>query len=344
MSEQSVATAPPAGKDEHRQSPPALVRLRILMHDKPILGPLVVLVLSLVVFSLLADNFLSAGNLSLITQQVMVIGIAGLGQTIIILTAGIDLSAGAVAVFSAIVMAKAATDLGLPGPLAILVGLLCGGVCGALNGALVVRFRLPPFIATLGTLSVFYALGLYLSGGATIRGTDMPAIMTAMGKSFSLFGTNVSYGAVLLVVLVAVVSYCLLYTSWGRHVHAVGDDVQAAGLTGIRTGRVLISVYIVAGVLYGIAAWVLIGRTGAASPQSASTLNLDSITAAVIGGASLFGGRGRVLGTFVGALIVGVFRNGLALAGVQVLWQDFAVGLLIVGAVALDQWIRKGSR
>src|SRR6185369_16384681 len=128
---------------------------------------------------------------------------------------------------------------------------------------------------------------------------------------------------------------------WGRHLHATGDDPDSARLSGIRTSRTLISVYVVAGAVCALAGWALIGRIGSVSPQAGVTSNLDSITAVVIGGTSLFGGRGSIIGTLIGALIVGVFRNGLALSGVNVLWQEFTVGVLIIVAVTLDQWIRR---
>jgi fructose transport system permease protein len=135
--------------------------------------------------------------------------------------------------------------------------------------------------------------------------------------------------------------YLLNWTAWGRAVYAVGDDKEAAQLSGINTDRVILSVYGVAGLLCGIGGWAAIGRVGSASPQSFYEGNLDAITAVVIGGTSLFGGRGAIFGTLIGALIVGVFRSGLKLAGVEVLWQTFAVGLLIIIAVAMDQWIRR---
>ena len=135
--------------------------------------------------------------------------------------------------------------------------------------------------------------------------------------------------------------YILTRTAWGRHVYATGDDPDSARLAGINTNRTLIAVYALAGLICAIAAWVLIGRIGGVSPQAGQTANLDSITAVVIGGTSLFGGRGSILGTLIGALIVGVFRNGLALSGLDVLWQEFTVGVLIIVAVAIDQWIRR---
>lgn len=330
--------------DDNDDGPSLSLRIRNLLYTYPIISPLVVLLLAVIVFSLLTDRFLSPTNLSLISQQVMVIGIAAAGQTIIILTAGIDLSVGMLAVFVSIVMAKLNVEFGVPGPIAILIGLLVGTASGAGNGLLVVVLKLPPFIATLGTLSVFYALGLYFSDGAALRGVDMHPMMLFLGRSFKLGGTNIAWGVLLLVILVIVAAYALQRTAWGRHVYAVGDDPAAARLSGIRSKAVLFSVYAAAGLLYAVAAWALIGRSGAASPQAAAMLNLDTITAVVIGGTSLFGGRGLVVGTLFGALIVGIFRNGLALIGVDMLWQEFAVGMLIIGAVALDQWIRKDAR
>ena len=146
-----------------------------------------------------------------------------------------------------------------------------------------------------------------------------------------------------MVILFAIFWYVLNHTPWGRHVYAVGDDAPSAQLAGIRIDKVLISVYATAGVLCGLAGWAAIGRVGSVSPQSFYEGNLDAITAVVIGGTSLFGGRGSILGTLVGALIVGVFRSGLNLSGVDVLWQQFAVGALIIIAVATDQWLRKVS-
>ena len=143
----------------------------------------------------------------------------------------------------------------------------------------------------------------------------------------------VTYGSILMIVLAIVVWYVLNRTAFGRHVYATGDDPDAARLSGINTDRTLIAVYALAGLICAIAAWVLIGRIGGVSPQAGQTANLDSITAVVIGGTSLFGGRGSIVGTLIGALIVGVFRNGLALSGLDVLWQDFAVGVLIIVAV-----------
>jgi fructose transport system permease protein len=279
-----------------------------------------------------------------VLAQVTVIATLALGQTLIILTAGIDLSVGAIAVFSSILMAGLSAKAGVPGVLALLVGLVLGTAMGALNGLLVTRMKLPPFIVTLGTLSIFFSLNSVVSRSETIRGTDMPPLMTWTGDTFNLGGFRLTYGSIIMLALFAVFYYALGSTAWGKHVYATGDDVEAARLAGIRTDRVLLSVYLVAGLIYAVGAWILMGRLASASPNVGVEYNLDSITAVVLGGTSLFGGRGLVLGTLVGALIVGVFRNGLQLGGVDVVWQGFAIGLLVLIAVSIDQWIRKVKR
>jgi fructose transport system permease protein len=318
-----------------------LQRVRSVLHRYPALSPAVVLLISIIVFGMLNERFLLPGNLSLITQQVAIVGTVALAQTLIILTAGIDLSVGTAMVLASMVMAVAASENGVAAPVALLMGLVVGLLSGLINGMLVTKLKLPPFIVTLGTYSIFLALTLLYSKGSTVRGSDMPALMTWTGKSFPVGGVSVSYGVVIMFVMYVVMAWVLSTTAWGRHLYAVGDDPEAARLAGVRTTWVLRSVYISAGSIIAIAAWLQIGRTSAASPNAGADLNLDSITAVVIGGTSLFGGRGTVWGTLLGALIVGVFRNGLSLAGLDVLYQTLAVGVLVIVAVSLDQWIRK---
>jgi fructose transport system permease protein len=328
-----------AGEFLDRSTP--LSRVRDLLHRQPALSPAIVLLLAVVVFGLLNSRFLLPNNLSLITQQVAIVGTVAIAQTLIILTAGIDLSVGAAMVLSSMVMAKVATDHGVPAPLAIGIG---GGVAigtGALNGLLVTRLKLPPFIVTLGTLNIFVALTLLYSGGQTVTGAQLPGLLTWTGFAVDIAGVRITTGVFIMLALYVVVAYALMRSAWGRHVYAVGDDREAARLAGISVNRVLLSVYIAAGAILAITAWLQIGRSNSAGPNAALDVNLDSITAVVIGGTSLFGGRGRLWGTLLGALIVGVFRNGLSLAGVDVLYQTLAVGILIIAAVSIDQWIRK---
>ncbi|HEX6346535.1 ABC transporter permease [Umezawaea sp.] len=336
-----MTTTAPAPTGDERTSRSPLSRLQHLLHARATIGPAVVLLIAIVVFALLSERFLQPANISLILQQVAVVGTLAVGQTVVILTAGIDLSCGAIMVLTSIVMAKVAAETGLPGLPALLLGFVLGTVCGLVNGLLVTRLALPPFIVTLGTLNVFFALNLWYSESATIRGGDMPSLLLWTGETFSVGTTRITHGSVIMVLLVAAMAFVLTNTSWGRHVYATGDDPEASRLSGIRTTRVLLSVYATAGAIYALGAWILIGRIASASPQAGQFENLDSITAVVIGGTSLFGGRGAIVGSLIGALIVGVFRNGLALAGVDVLWQTFAVGVLIIAAVSIDQWIRK---
>jgi fructose transport system permease protein len=326
---------------ETRQHDTIGLRVQHLLHGNPTLGPLAVLLIAIIAFSVINPRFFSAPNLSLVLAQVTVIAVLALGQTLVILTAGIDLSVGAIAVFSSILMANFAMKLGMPGILALLLGLVLGTAMGALNGFLVTRIKLPPFIVTLGTLSIFFSLNAVVSKSETVRGSDMPPLMTWTGTTIPLGGFRLTYGSIIMLLLFAFFYYSLSRTAWGKHVYATGDDIEAARLAGIRTNRVLFSVYTTAGLLYAVGAWILIGRLASASPNVGVDYNLDSITAVVLGGTSLFGGRGGVIGTLIGALIVGVFRNGLQLAGVEVVWQGFAIGLLVLIAVSLDQWIRK---
>jgi fructose transport system permease protein len=324
-----------------RKSDSLGLRIQHILHANPILGPLAVLLVAIIAFSIVNARFFTATNLSLVLQQVTVIATLALGQTLIILTAGIDLSAGAIAVFSSILMATFCVDAGVPGIIALLLGFACGTAMGALNGFLVTRIKLPPFIVTLGTLTIFFSLNSVVSNSETIRGSDMPSLMTWTGNSIPIGNFRLTYGSIIMLLLFGFFFYALRSTAWGKHVYATGDDAEAARLAGIRTSRVLFSVYTVAGLLYAIGGWILIGRLASASPNVGVEYNLDSITAVVLGGTSLFGGRGAVIGTLVGALIVGVFRNGLQLGGVEVVWQGFAIGLLVLIAVSLDQWIRK---
>jgi fructose transport system permease protein len=212
---------------------------------------------------------------------------------------------------------------------------------GALNGFLVTRINLPPFIVTLGTLSVYTAIALLYSGGESIQASHLPGLLNVLGHGFGIGGFRLTWGIVVMVIIYAVVGYALSQTAWGRYVYAVGDDPESARLSGVPSKRILLAVYTVAGLIYGIAAWELIGRAGAATPNAVPDANLQSITAVVIGGTSLFGGRGVLIGTLIGALIVQTLQFGLSQMGVDQQWRVLATGILIIVAVAADQWIRK---
>jgi fructose transport system permease protein len=362
-------------------------KLRNFLRRNPTMIPALVLILSILIFGAVSiykdgfedQRFLTLGALSTILKQVTVTGFVALAQTLIILTAGIDLSVGAILVVSSLVMANLAVFAGVPVVLAIGFGIALGGVMGMINGLLVTLMRLPPFIVTLGTLSIFEALKLWYSKSESVRNVDIEAnapsllwfgqgislakakpptvddygmVLTGLGKPITMgLDTNeyigiaqLQWGALALILLAALLWYVLNHTAWGRHVHAIGDDPDAAMLSGIRVNRTLISVYTVAGVICGLAAWIAIGRVGSVSPIAFEDANLASITAVVIGGTSLFGGRGSIIGSVLGAMIVGVFITGLSLAGVDDYWQKFAAGCLVIIAVALDQWLRRASQ
>ena len=301
----------------------------------PIVGPLLALVLAGLFFSIQSDRFLSGTNLSLILQQVMVVGTLAIGQTLIILTAGIDLSNGMIMALSQVLMAGIFVNNGIPAPLAILIGFGVGALFGLVNGLLVTKLRLPPFIVTLGMFNIAFALSrIYTT--TTVRLTDS-VWFTFLGETFSIGGTQVTYGSVLMLLLYFITWFVLRETGVDRHIYSVGDNPEATRLAGIRTDRLLIGVYAAAGLFYAIAGLLLIARTGVSDPQAGQNANLESITAVVLGGTSLFGGRGSVLGTLLGALIVGVFRNGLTLIGVPSIYQWLVTGILVILAVSVDQ-------
>jgi fructose transport system permease protein len=305
----------------------------------PTLGPLAALALAMAFFALKSDQFLEPDNLSLVLQQVMVVGVLALGQTLVILTAGIDLSNGAVMALGTIVMTKLAVVSGVSPLLAIALGILTCTGFGVLNGLLVTQLRLPAFIVTLGTLNIAFALTHIYSEDQTI--VDLPSEMTYLGRTFTLFDTAWTYGVVVMLALFAVMWFALTQTAWGRHVYAFGNNPEAARLQGIRVNRLLIGVYALAGTIYGVAGLLLVARTEVGDPNAGQTDNLDSITAVVLGGTSLFGGVGSVIGTLLGALIVGVFRNGLQLIGVASIYQVLITGILVILAVSVDQLVRR---
>jgi len=324
-----------------------LSRLQHALHSNPALVPLIVLVVSILVFgALLGTKFFSSFALTLILQQVAIVGIVGAAQSLVILTAGIDLSVGAIMVLSSVIMGQFTFRYGMPPAVAIGFGLVAGTLIGFVNGWLIARIKLPPFIVTLGIWQIALATNFLYSGNETIRAQEIETnapLLQFFGQSFSLGGAVFTYGVIFFILLVLVLAYVLRHTAWGRHVYAVGDDPEAAKLSGVDTRRILISVYALSGLICAFAGWVLIGRIGSVSPTSGQSANIESITAVVIGGISLFGGRGSILGMLFGALIVGVFSLGLRLLGADAQWTYLLIGALIIAAVAVDQWIRKVS-
>lgn len=328
----------PASPEAGTSRPPAKTVLARALGNTAA-GPLAALVIAVIVFALTTDTFFNIDNASLIAQQFLVVGTLALGQTLVILTAGIDLANAAIMVLGTLVIARLGQDT-LPGGVALLVGVLVCTAIGALSGTLVTRLRLPPFIVTLGVLSVLTATGQLFANGESF---SVPSgVLTFLGERSYLFGqVEVTYGMGVATVLGVGLWFVLTQTSWGRNVYAVGDDEEAARLTGINTRRTLLSVYVLAGFVYAVAAWQALGRIPNADPNAFQTGNLDSITAVVIGGTSLFGGRGGIPGTVLGALVVTVLTNGLTQAGIDSLYQQVATGILVIVAVGVDRVVRR---
>lgn len=322
-------------------------RFATFLQGNPAVVPLIVLLVATGIFSVLVgERFFSAFTLTLILQQVAIVGIVACAQSLVILTAGIDLSVGAIMVLCSVIMGKLSIDWGLPPGVAISIGLIAGFLFGAVNGILVAFAKLPPFIVTLGVWQIALAANFIYSGSQTIgsRTIDEAApILKFFGNVIEVGGANFTYGVIFMILLFIVMTYMLTQTAWGRHVYAIGDDPEAAELSGVNVKRTLISVYAVAGLICAVAGWALIGRLGSVSPQAGQFANIESITAVVIGGISLFGGRGSLAGSLFGALIVGVFTLGLRLLGADVQWTYLLIGILIISAVSLDQHIRKAS-
>lgn len=301
--------------------------LRLTTGVGPILVALLVVCIGL---SLLSDNFLTQQNLTNVVVQSSTVGIAAAGATFVIILAGIDLSVGSAVALSAMVAAYAMRE-GVPGPAALLIPLAVGVAIGAFNGAATTLLRLTPFIATLAALAMGRGLTLQISEGRTIAG--FPDSFTFLGAGETLGLQN----PVIITVIVFVIAHIVLSrTTFGHQVYAVGGNREAARLAGIPVQRVEFSVYVIAGLCAGLAAIVLTGRLNSALPSAAQGLELQVIAAIVIGGSSLFGGRGNLVGTLIGVLLIAVINNGLTLLNVSPFWVQFVQGAIIFLAALLD--------
>lgn len=329
--------------EDHRRG--IVGQIQHVLHVNPALVPLIVLVASIIVFGVLVGSrFFSPFAMTLILQQVQIVGIVAAAQSLVILTAGIDLSVGAIMVLSSVVMGQFTFRYGIPVEVSIACGLAVGAFCGVINGWLVAYMKLPPFIVTLGMWQIVLASNFLYSANETIRSQDIQEVaplLQIFGTKFQLGGATFTLGVIFMLLLVFTLAYALKHTAWGRHVYAVGDDAEAAELSGVNVKGTLVSVYVLSGIICAFAGWAMVGRIGSISPTVGQLANIESITAVVIGGISLFGGRGSILGSLFGALIVGVFTLGLRLLGADAQWTFLLIGVLIIAAVAVDQWIRK---
>jgi ribose transport system permease protein len=286
-----------------------------------------------VVFSSLTSTFYQPGNLVDIMLQSSINAVIAVGMTLVVMTKGIDLSVGSIVGVSSMVAASLLPQgllLGVAG------GLLVGLLCGFLNGLLIAKLKLPDFIVTLGSMSIYRGLALIYTQGKPIYGID---------KVFRAIFAGTAFGIptpVLIALAIAILAFLLVrFTTLGEQIIAVGGNEEAARLSGVNVDRVKIAVYAISGVLSGIAGFILVARIGAAEPIGGNGFELQAIGAAVIGGASLFGGEGNALGSLVGALTLGGMRNGLTLLNVPSFWQFVATGVVVILAVLADQITRK---
>jgi len=319
MAELNVATT---GKAE---------RARELMRT---VGMLPVLILLLVGFALASENFLTVQNLSIITQQASVNVVLAAGMTFVILTAGIDLSVGAILAASAVVALQASMSPQF-GMFGIAAGIGFGLLLGLVNGGLIAFMRLPPFIVTLGALTAMRGLARLLADDKTVFNPDLP---------FAFIGNDSILGVPWLVV-VALSWFILRRTVMGVQIYSVGGNPEAARLSGIKVWKVLLFVYAMSGALAGLGAVMSASRLFAANGlQLGQSYELDAIAAVILGGTSFTGGVGTIGGTLIGALIIAVLTNGLVLLGVSDIWQYIIKGIVIIGAVALDRYRQSGAR
>jgi ribose transport system permease protein len=302
-------------------------------------GALIVLLILFGVLTLVADEFLTGPNLANLARQVAIFGIIAVGQLLVILTAGIDLSVGSVLGLTGAVAAELLVH-GWPIPLAILAGLLVGVVLGLVNGSLVAYAKLPPFIATLGMLGIARGIVLVLTNASTVQ--PLPDAFAEIANGSLLGVPNLLW---IFVIVAAVAGFVLRRTVFGRYVYAVGSNPESARLSGVPVTKVLVAVYAISGFLAALGGVLFTSRLNAGIPTAGTGYELNAIAACVIGGASLFGAKGSAFGAAAGALIVAALNNGGNLLAINPFYLQIGIGLLILLAVFFDQWQgRRGTR
>ncbi|ATM04742.1 MULTISPECIES: ABC transporter permease [Raoultella] len=297
-------------------------------------GTLIGLLIIIITFSFLSPVFFTIPNLLNILQQSSINALIALGMTLVIISGGIDLSVGPAAALSAVLGATMMVA-GVPVPLAILATLGIGAICGVFSGSLVAYAGLQPFIVTLGGLSLFRAIALIYTGGNPVFG--IPTEFRSLINS-EIFGIPTP---IVIVAVIALVLWTVMNkTPLGEYILAVGGNEEAARVAGVPVKRTKVTVFVISGTLASLASLILIGRLGAAEPTIGNLWELDAIAAAAIGGASLMGGKGSVVGTIIGAIILGALRNGLTLLNIQAFYQLLATGLIIIIAMLIDRATR----
>ncbi|MDP1668399.1 ABC transporter permease [Phaeovulum sp.] len=302
------------------------------------------LIALLIFFSLASPNFLQTSNILAILQATSVNGVLAIAATLVIITGGIDLSVGTLMTFTAVIAGVVLTYLGLPLPFGIVAAIAAGACCGFVSGSLVARMKIPPFIATLGMMLILKGLSLVISGTKPIYFSDTPSfplLSTGSLIGTALPGLPVPNGVVILFVLALVISWVLNRTTLGRYCFALGSNEEAVRLSGVNADGWKVAIYALAGGICGIAGLLIASRLNSAQPALGQGYELDAIAAVVIGGTSLAGGRGSVLGTIIGALIMSVLLNGLRIMSVAQEWQTVVTGTIIIAAVYADMLRRR---
>ena len=297
------------------------------------LSPIFILILLAGYMSLANENFLSASNFVNIIRQSSVLGILAIGQTLVILTAGIDLSVGSTMALSGSIMAVLSTQFGFPPVLAVLVSILVGTFVGFLNGIIITKLKIQPFIATLGILTVGEGMALLVTDGLPISG--ITEVLLVLGSG-TVWGIPISVFVFIAIALMGII--ILRQTTLGRNIVAVGGNEEASRTSGIKVDRTKITVYCIAGFCCAIASIVMVGRLNSANALMGSGFELLAITAVALGGTSLAGGVGGVGGTIIGIVTIGVLNNGLDLLNTTPFWQKVILGFMIIAVVALDSW------
>jgi ribose transport system permease protein len=311
-------------------------------------GALIILFLLVVAFAIVTPDFLTVNNLVNILRQYSVLMILAVGQTLVIVSRGIDLSVASNAALSGSVMGAAYAYWAWPEPASLLVGVAAGVAVGAFNGFVITKLDVPDFIATLGTFVAVRGIALLVTNGLpvpdferAVEGRTLPATISTLGVD-SILGMPLI--AVVALVCALVGGFILSRTRLGRSAYAIGGNTEAARMSGIKVERSKMWIYVISGLLAAVGGFMLTGRQASANALMGEGLELQSIAAVVIGGTNLFGGEGRMSGTVIGVLIIGVLSNGLSIAGVAEFWQRVVNGLIIVAVVALDQWRRRAAR
>jgi ribose transport system permease protein len=311
-------------------------------------GALAILLILVVAFTIATPRFLTLGNILNLLRQQSVPAILAVGQTLVIISAGIDLSVAATAALAGSLMGVAFAHWGGPEPAALLLGLAAGFGVGAFNGFVITKWRVPDFVATLGMLAAVRGLALLVTDGLPVPDYTRAVEGRTLPRSVSILGAESVLGIPLIVIVAAAAAllgwFILARTKLGRSAYAIGGNREAARVSGIRVEWSKWRIYVLSGLLAAVAGFMLAGRLASANALMADGMELQSIAAVVVGGTALFGGEGGVGGTMIGVLIIGTLANGLNILGVAEFWQRVVNGLIIVLVVALDQWRRRAAR